>query len=872
MTSSPKTSPKLLQNRTVLSFAISVIIILTMVTLKLTNMIEPLELKGFDLLYKIKGTTPPSEKIVFVDIDDHTLQDLGKFPLPRNIYARALKAAKLFGARQVLFDIEFPEKSTLLVNPPLYKQALKRGGASSSMLRAMINNPDAIFHKEIQKSNTVYFACAFGNQSFKELGVKDISRHIDKFSQNAISLSEDKNSNLYYKNFEHFYVKKSFQKIIEPFFLYQESAGFSNVEHDIDGAIRSVPLFFVFEHGKSRLLIPQMSFNLMLDRYHVKKEDIKIFPGSKVVLKNVQFSRGKKEDIEIPINDRGSMLLSWAGDFAQKGDFIHIPFYVLSEYLKIVEERDIRLVALAETIDDKNFFALIQEKHTLLEYTFQNPYSKSNVDLYRKFNLGVTKTEKEILKIIEKLLADMEKDLTKLSGSEAKETKAFINEINIVRDNFYKHDDALKLLDKLKDATIFIGLTATGTTDIGSVPVNSKGLYPLIGVHGNVANTIIQRDFLARSPIQINLLILVILPLVIGLFYVKYSAKFALLLTSVFTIFTIGFVILSFSLFGYWLDLVSFSSAIFLTGGALSSYEFLSQEKQKKYIKSVFGMYLSPQVIDQITASGGEIELSGEERELTAFFSDIAGFTSISESLSPAELVNVLNEYLTEMSDIIMDQRGTIDKYEGDAIMAFYGAPLADPRHAYNACKAAIEMQKRLESSRNGKWQTEKSPLLRVRMGINSGNMRVGNMGSKQRMDYTIMGDNVNLASRLEGVNKYYKTEIMISEFTYQHVKDDFLVRELDSVRVVGKQEAIRIFELIDYKTEISQGILDILELYNKGKKSYRAKRFSDAKKSFREVLKINPNDGPSLVFLDRCNKYIKDPGAYTKVYSLTSK
>jgi adenylate cyclase len=234
--------------------------------------------------------------------------------------------------------------------------------------------------------------------------------------------------------------------------------------------------------------------------------------------------------------------------------------------------------------------------------------------------------------------------------------------------------------------------------------------------------------------------------------------------------------------------------------------------------------------------------------------------------------VNILNQYLTEMSSIIMDHMGTIDKYEGDAIMAFYGAPVMDPKNAYNACFAAILMQRRLRNLRENVWQKEGKPQLRVRMGINSGNMRVGNMGSKQRMDYTIMGDNVNLASRLEGVNKFYKTEIIVSQFTYEKVKNDFLFRELDSVRVVGKAEAIKIYELLDLPETQDSNRQRVLELYYQGKKFYRQKDFVEAKKQFKDALEINPDDGPSLVFLDRCQKFIKDPKSYTSVFSLSSK
>lgn len=207
----------------------------------------------------------------------------------------------------------------------------------------------------------------------------------------------------------------------------------------------------------------------------------------------------------------------------------------------------------------------------------------------------------------------------------------------------------------------------------------------------------------------------------------------------------------------------------------------------------MFGTYVSPAVVDQILENPPE--LGGLDKELTVFFSDIRGFTTLSESMTPQELVKILNKYLTAMTDIILAHGGTLDKYEGDAIMCFWGAPIPQEDHALLACRSALEQMKALREL-NKEFPEEKQ--INIGIGLNSGIMTVGNMGSLQRMDYTLIGDNVNLGARLEGTNKQYRTNIIISEYTYGLVKDHMIVRELDNIRVKGKNKPVLIYELID--------------------------------------------------------------------------
>ncbi|HPC70439.1 MAG TPA: adenylate/guanylate cyclase domain-containing protein, partial [Treponema sp.] len=237
---------------------------------------------------------------------------------------------------------------------------------------------------------------------------------------------------------------------------------------------------------------------------------------------------------------------------------------------------------------------------------------------------------------------------------------------------------------------------------------------------------------------------------------------------------------------------------------AVVSYRAMTEERDKKMIKTTFGKYVSPKVVEQILENPPE--LGGVDKELTVLFSDIRGFTTLSENMTPQELVNHLNVYLTAMTDLILEYGGTLDKYVGDEIMCFWGAPIPQEDHAILACKCALKQMEKLREL-NEQWPENRR--INIGIGLNSGIMTVGNMGSPGRMNYTLMGDNVNLGARLEGTNKQYGTGIIISEFTYGLVKDHFIVRELDNIRVKGKNKPVLIYELVDTIDSLNPPVLD---------------------------------------------------------------
>jgi adenylate cyclase len=292
-------------------------------------------------------------------------------------------------------------------------------------------------------------------------------------------------------------------------------------------------------------------------------------------------------------------------------------------------------------------------------------------------------------------------------------------------------------------------------------------------------------------------------------------------------------------------------------------------------LRRAFSTYLSEDVVEEIISDPTRLKLGGIKRDMTALFTDIRGFTRIAETLTPEQLVDMLNYYLSSMSDIILDHKGTIDKYQGDAIISFFGAPLMLPDHALRACDAAIIM-KNTEKEIN-KYIMKKgmgsSPLL-TRIGIGSGEMVVGNMGTEKKMNYTIMGNSVNLAARLEGVNKHYGTWILASEKTVQQTGERFLTRRLDRIRVVGMNEPVRIYELLALAENADPSLKKKLDLFHNALELFEKRDWSVAAATFRRILDISPNDPPSVLYFNRCRSYLEHSpdSSWDGVYNLKEK
>jgi class 3 adenylate cyclase/CHASE2 domain-containing sensor protein len=287
-------------------------------------------------------------------------------------------------------------------------------------------------------------------------------------------------------------------------------------------------------------------------------------------------------------------------------------------------------------------------------------------------------------------------------------------------------------------------------------------------------------------------------------------------------------------------------------------YRFAVADRDKRFLRQSFALYLAPSVVDRLVAAEKPPELGGESRDVTVWFSDVAGFTGISEKLSPGELVALMNEYLTAMTDIVEAHGGFVDKYIGDAIVAVFGAPHDDPDHALSAVRAALACQAKL-SELNRDAVAFKGHRLACRIGINTGAMLVGNIGSRRRFNYTVMGDAANLASRLEGVNKMYGTRILASAATAERTGTAIVWREIDRVRVVGREQPVVMFEPIGEAASVPADVAERVATYERALAAYRARQFEAAATAFQGLA---GDDQPARMFLERARGFVAAPPA----------
>lgn len=641
----------MMKKRRIIELTLGLGAALVVLIIYLTRGLTIYELKTLDLRFRIlPRITQPREDIVIIAIDDSSLQaemeSLGMWPWPREIHARLIDFLKLGGARIIAFDVLFLEPDR--------------------------HNPinDRELAESIKEAGNVYLATEFaeeleyrGKEYFKP------ERILKKFEYPTVK--KDKGRLL------------SYSRVTLPLRELSSEAGSLgqvNILPDEDGVVRRIPLLI---NHKDRIY-GSLALEIVRDVLGLEKEEVKIIPG-----KTIQMG-----EIEIPIDEEGGMLVSYAGE---PGSF---KYY---SYCGIIN---------------------------------------SMIDL---------------------------------SGGSQPEISPFI----------------------FKDKIVLIGTTAAGLVDIWATP--HSPIFPGVEVQANILNTILNQDFLRPCPKGINIGIILLLGLSLGLVIPRMrplSGGFLALGILVFYLLVAGFL---FSYARIDLEIIRPGLTILLAYLGIVVYRYMTEEKEKKWIRGVFSRYVTTQVVDEILSEPEKLSLGGERRPVTILFADIWGFTSLAEDMTPEEVVGILNEYFSAMTRIIFEHQGTLDKFIGDCIMAVFGAPLATPDHTERALYTAIEMGEELRRLQE-KWKREGKTPFRVGIGINSGEVVVGNIGSEERMEYTAVGSEVNLAARLESLTREYDAEIIISEAVYQKVKDMVEAKSLGETKVKGMKKSVRIYEVLDLK------------------------------------------------------------------------
>ena len=383
---------------------------------------------------------------------------------------------------------------------------------------------------------------------------------------------------------------------------------------------------------------------------------------------------------------------------------------------------------------------------------------------------------------------------------------------------------------------------------------------PGVACHAQAVETILNGDFIYVLPKLYVVGIIFFLGVFGLLFYFSRPGPFwGLLILASLIILVVGISHLFFVKRLWWVQIapaMSLMTTQYISGIA---WQWVYSRSRNRMVTSLFGKYVSRSVVDGILKGEISAELKGHSQEVTVLFSDLRGFTSLSEGLNPQETGVLLNAYFDAMIPLVFDQRGTLDKLMGDAVMAFFGAPENVPDHSIKAAETALKMVSRLAVL---KQESDIKGInnLAVGIGLNTGLVTVGNLGSQRFVDYTVIGDAVNLGSRLEGLNKTYGTTIIVSQHTRERLDDRFMLRELDVVRVKGKDDAITIFELIGFSDDLDQNIGVMLKIFEQGLAEYRRRDWEGAKQSFRKVLEQIPDDGPSVLYLKRCQEFLQNP------------
>src|SRR3989344_3207262 len=422
--------------------------------------------------------------------------------------------------------------------------------------------------------------------------------------------------------------------------------------------------------------------------------------------------------------------------------------------------------------------------------------------------------------------------------------KYFINFVD--KPYSFNQIPAYKVLEEdydFKGKFVLMGVTAPDLHDNFFVPTSEGIPMPGVEIHANILQNLILDNFVQKQSKEI-LVLVVLISGIFGFFILSrlkiyYSIFIALSLIILYAFISIFL----FSRYNYLQDLIYFPLSIMFFTGSGIGINYIQEKKQKKFISDAFSKYINKDLLKEILDMKTELKLGGEKRTITIFFSDIRNFTSLSEKLSPEDLVSLINNYLTTMTRIILKNKGTVDKFIGDAVMAFWNAPLKEENHAELACKTAIEQIEALNKFD-----------FSIGIGIHTGEAIVGNIGSEDRFNYTVMGDTINLCSRLEGLTKQYGVKIIMSESTHKIIKEKFNCRKLDVVKVKGKKVPVVIYELcIDKNEKFNSQFEKALELYLKS-------NFKQSLKEFESALKIKKDDKSCNVFIERCRYFIKNP------------
>ena len=883
------------------------------------DILGPIENQLYDFFLGFRADRDRIDSVVFLNVDDIAIAHNGVYPWPRSIPADSLLRLKEHGARAAIFDIEYIDRGPQGVDILYLDQGLPMdfersftwiNSAAQDILSSIkagrMDRDDLDYYAQglsgliddewsslftkaqnVARDNDRYLAQALGvnGKSWVTLNLRAVP--LDGEQAERRPFAEERFSyNVYAADDAH---RGKNVDILPPLPMFAEAAmgaGFTNVEIDKDGIRRRI---FLAQNIQDHWYL-QLAFAPLID--YLGKPDI-ILEKNKLTVRQAKMPDGRIKDIVIPLDSEGRMMLDWPSK-NYKDSYRHISFaeFSLLDDIEAELEQFSRALASADLLFFAQFdppinrapfilngleklFDEIQQKKTHAMEQCSDDSFRAYVDCHTQSRVLI----EELLELnlkgrIEALLPLLSEEYPEEAGVIEEIAGYIIQMIDYISIDFARGNEIrANIEEKVRDRFCILGRSDTGTTDIGANPF--WGEYINVGTHAVVLDTILSESFITFLGRMWHILFVMI---VVPLFFLA-SARLAPVPRAITGFAVTGFIVAAslamFKFGGVFLNPLGASLAMISAIIAREIISYAGSEKEKHFIRTAFSTYVSGDVVKEIIADPSRLQLGGTKRHMTAIFTDVKGFSTISEKLDPEELVSLLNRYLSVMSDVVLAEKGTIDKYEGDAIIAFFGAPLDLSDHPLRACISAITM-KRLEAELNKTIMEQKmspTPLL-TRIGINTGSMVAGNMGTQNKMNYTIMGNAVNLAARLEGVNKQYGTWILASDDTVRETGNHLLTRRLDRVRVVGINEPVRLHELIDTMENSADKQRELVRVFHEALDYFEQRNWKLAESGFRESLALVEGDPPSKKYLERSEAFIQKPpeDTWDGVYNLTEK
>jgi adenylate cyclase len=749
-------------------------------TMPVFDSISRLELNTLDVRFQFRGRVTPDPRIIIVDIDQRSQEQLGRWPFPRIHFAHLMDALREDGAKVVAFDMTFskPDQTVL----PLQDLSADLAAQKKQGLSVNPSVQSAIDRREKQYNYDEQFA-----ESLKRFGNVVLGNYFLYTTADLEGVSSealDKYANLL------------------AYFPFPQVIGYPPTLGE-KGRVHAIQLYEVHD------LVPSGA-----------EANADIFTAA------VASEKGGAGFFTVTVGaDSVVRRLPLAIPYGRDPNPANWDFYA---------SLDVQAIRLYLGLSDQD---------TSLNY------GDAGITAV-KFGPNLTVHPDEVSRL-----------LVNFHGPSR--TYPYVSFGDVALNKFPR--------GTFKDKIVLIGASATGIGDLRATPFGGID-FPGVEIHANLIDNILNQQFLVHHAPQvltdIGFIFLFGLPLGMWLAVVqpRWMALGFLLLAPFAAIVYWAF------LHGWWLNFIAPALFTLVPNVSLVAlYRVFFEEQEKKKIRGAFQQYVSPEVIRRLLTDPERVQ--PRKTEVTVLFSDIRGFTTISEKLDAQELAGLLNAYLTDMTKIIFRHQGTLDKYIGDAVMAIWGAPFDAPDHAQKCCAAAVDMLSKLADLQKD-WRARGYPDLDIGIGVNTGIASVGNMGSSLRYGYTAMGDSVNLASRLEGLNKEYGTRIVVSESTRREIHGDKLIfRELDLIRVKGKLQPVTIFEVLSVEAAANGG-KELAELFGRGRGAYKRQDWTAAKSLFEEVLQRWPADAPAQIFLTRCDEYLAEKPAkdWDGVYHMKNK